>query len=115
MERKGIVEIKFLINLLPPECAVCVCVCDNKIRVPVRNHIMSQTSVNLTPCCTKHIKVLRLLRYQGWTYRSILSLSKMVHQMWCAYPFKQRNRTPERTVGVGAGGDREVVGVVDII
>ena len=26
MERKGIVEIKFLINLLPPECAVCVCV-----------------------------------------------------------------------------------------
>ena len=35
--------------------------------------------------------------------------------MWCVHPFNERNRTPERTVGVGAGGDREVVGVVDKI
>ena len=56
----------------PPECAVslfvclfvcecvsvcmcvcvCVCVCD-QIRVPAKNHITCQTSVNLTPCCIK--------------------------------------------------------------
>ena len=30
--------------------------------------------------------------------------------MWCDYLFSQRNRTTERMVGVGAGGDREVRG-----
>ena len=32
--------------------------------------------------------------------------------MWCDHPFNQRNRTTERTVGVGVGvgGDREVGG-----
>ena len=28
--------------------------------------------------------------------------------MWRDHPFSQRNRTIERTVGVGAGVDREV-------
>ena len=44
--------------------------------------------------------------------RSILSLSKIAHYMWCDHPFNQRNRTTERTVGVGVGvgGDREVGG-----
>ena len=41
-------------------------------------------------------------------YRSILSLSKIAHQMWCDHPFSQRNMTTEKTVGTGAGGDREV-------
>ena len=40
--------------------------------------------------------------------RSILSLSKIAHQMWCDYSFSQRNRTTERTVGVEVRGDREV-------
>ena len=44
--------------------------------------------------------------------RSILSLSKIAHYMWCDHPFNQRNRTTERTVGVGVGvgGDRKVGG-----
>ena len=37
--------------------------------------------------------------------RSILSLSKIAHQMWRDHPFSQRNKT---TVEVGVGGDREV-------
>ena len=41
---------------------------------------------------------------------SMLQLSKIPHQMWCDYPFSQRNRTTERMVGVGAGGDRKVRG-----
>ena len=28
--------------------------------------------------------------------------------MWCDHPFSQRNMTTEKTVGAGAGGDREV-------
>ena len=35
-------------------------------------------------------------------------LSKIAHQMWCDHPFSQRNRTTERTAGMGVLGDREV-------
>ena len=42
--------------------------------------------------------------------RSILSLSKIAHKMWCDHPFSQRNRTTERTVGLGFESDREVGG-----
>ena len=42
--------------------------------------------------------------------RSILSLSKIAHQMWHDHPFSQRNRTTERSVGVRVGGDREIGG-----
>ena len=36
----------------------------------------------------------------------IMSLSKIAHQMWRNNPFSQRNKTIERAVGVGVGGDR---------
>ena len=32
--------------------------------------------------------------------------------MWWDHPFSQRNKTTERTVGVGVGGDREGGGSV---
>ena len=38
--------------------------------------------------------------------RSIISLSKIAHQMWRNHSFSQRNKTIERAVGVGVGGDR---------
>ena len=31
--------------------------------------------------------------------RSIISLSKIAHQMWHNHPFSQRNKTIERAVG----------------
>ena len=43
--------------------------------------------------------------------RSILSLSKIAHKMWRDHPFSQRNRTTERTVGLGFESDREVGGM----
>ena len=42
-------------------------------------------------------------------YRSILSSSKIAHQMWHDHPFGQRNMTAERAVGMRVAGDREVV------
>ena len=42
--------------------------------------------------------------------RSILSLSKIAHQIWCDHPFSQRNKETERTMRLGVRGDREVVG-----
>ena len=35
--------------------------------------------------------------------------------MWRDHPFSQRNRTTERTVGVGVGSDREVWGRVGVV
>ena len=42
--------------------------------------------------------------------RSILSLSEIAHKMWRDHPFSQRNRTTERTVGLGFESDKEVGG-----
>ena len=70
---------------------------------------MSQTSVDLTPCCIKHthlspsgtdISRLDMCRF-------IILLSKIAHQMWWDQVFNQRNKTTERAVGLGVGGDRE--------
>ena len=41
------------VSLLAPECCVCLCVW-YQIEVPVKNHILCQTSVNLMPFCIKH-------------------------------------------------------------
>ena len=90
------------VSLLAPKCAVCVCVfvCVwYQIRVPVKKHIMCQTAVNFMPCCIKHIEVLLVPRPD--MCKSILLLSKIVHQMWHDHPFSQRNRATERTVGWG--------------
>ena len=38
---------------------------------------------------------------------SLLSLSKIAHQMWCDYPFSKRGKATERAGGVRFGGDRE--------
>ena len=41
-------------------------------------------------------------------FRSILSLIKTAHQIWLDHQLSQRNKTTERAVGVGVGGDSEV-------
>ena len=38
--------------------------------------------------------------------RSII-LSKIAQQRWHDHPFSQRNKTVERVVGIGVGGNRE--------
>ena len=47
-----------------------------------------------------------VIRYQGST--CVDPLSKIAHQMCHDHPFTQRNRTTERTVGVGVGSDGDV-------
>ena len=50
------------------------------------------------PCCIKHTT------RSFWCYRtkaqSIISLSRITHQMWCNYPFSQQNQATKRAVGV---------------
>ena len=43
--------------------------------------------------------------------RSIISLSRIAYEMWHDHSFSQRNRTAERAVELGVGGDREERGV----
>ena len=37
--------------------------------------------------------------------KSIISLSKIAHQMWRYHPFSQRNKTTKREVRVEVGGE----------
>ena len=46
-----------------------------------------------------HITYIKVLRLD--MSRSIISLSKITHQMWRDHPFIQRNKTTERAVGWG--------------
>ena len=38
-------------------------------------------------------------------YRSIKSLSTIIHQMWCNHTFRQRNKTTKSAVRLEVGGD----------
>ena len=42
-----------------------------------------------------HIKVLKL------------DMCRVTYQIWCDHPLSQRNKTIERAVGIGVGGDRD--------
>ena len=87
-------------------CAVCVCVCvSDQIRVPAKSHITCQLSKLIV--CTHKI-CIKVPRFDMCT--SMISLSKIAHQMWREHPFSQRNMTTEWAVGVGVGGNRELGG-----
>ena len=66
---------------------------------------MCQTLVNLMPCCVKSPSGTKVPKLN--MCRSITSLSKIVHQMWCNNPLSQRNKATERAVVVGFGRYRE--------
>ena len=88
------------VSLMPLECCVFVCVW-YQITVPAKN----QTSVNLMPCYIKNtssppgIKVPRLDMC-----RSIVSLSKIAHQIWRDNPSSQRIRQ-QKELELGVGGN----------
>ena len=48
-----------------------------------------------------HMKVLRL-----HMCTSMISLSKIAHQMWHGHPLSQRNKTTKWAMGVGLGSNR---------
>ena len=104
------------VTLLVPECVVsllCVCVCvfvfvcvcvrSNQSTSKKLHHVseLSKLDVLLHKTC---IKVLKLNMCT-----SMISLSKIAHQVWCDHPFSQRNKTAEWSVGwvlevTGKGG-----------
>ena len=107
--------LNWCVSLLAPECAMCLCV-----------YVCVFVCVSKKPHCiadlTKHdallhktsIKVFLVLRSKAPRLdmcRSIISLSKIVHQMWHDHPFSQRkNRwwgleVTRNTVG-GRGVDK---------
>ena len=103
------VSVAWPLSVLWVFVCVCVCVISNqstsKNPYYVSNHSKLDTLLHKT-----HIKVLLVLRYQGST--CVGPLSKIAHQMWHSYPFSQRNRTKERTEGLGVGEGWEVVVLV---
>ena len=81
---------------------VCVCECDIKLKHQSKPHYFSDLNKLVKLLHKTHIKVLRLDMC-----RSIISLTKITHQMWRDHPFSQRNKTTERAVRLGAGGSKE--------
>ena len=88
---------------------VCVCVCVSvcvgyQIREPyyVTDLSKRDTLVHKTHIGPSGTKLPRLPMC-----RSIISLSKIIHQMWRDHPFSQISKTTEIAVGVGVGRDRE--------
>ena len=47
--------------------------------------------------------------------KSVLSLSKIAHQMWCDHPFSQRNMSAERMDGGGRGGGGVKEGLGEVV
>ena len=88
----------------PQVCSVlcvCVCVCVCLCMCDIKSEYQQKSIVCVRPRQTWHqdhfgTKVPRL-NMCG----SIISLSKIAHQMWCNHPFSQRNKTIERAVGGG--------------
>ena len=66
---------------------------------------MCQVSVNLMPCCIKHIGKSKALRLD--MYRSSILLSNITHQMCHDHPFSQRNSTSKIAVEVMVGANRK--------
>ena len=80
------------VSLLAPECASCVCVCViSNQSTSKKPHYVSDLSRFDALFHKTYIKVLLLLRYQGLIdmCRSILSLTKIAHQMWYDRLFRQ--------------------------
>ena len=77
---------------------VCVCVCVRDIKSEYKQKITCQISANLMASGTK------VPRLHMW--RSVISLSKIAHQIRHNHPFSQRNKATERALGVGVGGYR---------
>ena len=68
---------------------------------------MCQTLLNLMPCCINTHQSPSSTKVPGFGMcRSIISVSKIAYQMCCNRPFSQKNKTTERVVRVGVGGDR---------
>ena len=64
----------------------------------------SKFEIELFPSALFHTNTKVCLMYFGQDCRSIISLSKIAHQMWRDHLFRQRNKTKERAVGLGVGG-----------
>ena len=82
---------------------VCICVYMCMIAnqsTRKKNAIMSDLSKLdvLTPLSCTQIPRLDMCR-------SILSLSKMIQQLWCNHPLSQRNKTIKKVVGMEVAGD----------
>ena len=91
------------VSLLPLwACCVCVCVCVC---------IISNQSTSKKPHNVSGLSKLdALLHKTHIKCRSILSLSKVIHQMQHDHPLSQRKWSTERTVRVRVGGDRGMGG-----
>ena len=82
---------------------VCMCVCErsNESASKKPHHLseFSKLDALLHKTCTKVLRLDMCI--------SMISSSKIAHQMWRDHPFSQRKKKTKWVVGVGFGFDRE--------
>ena len=89
------------VSVLALKCAVCQCVCVSTLsnQGTSKKSNVSDLSKLEALLHKTHIKILLVPRFD--MCGSIISLSKIAHQMWRDHLFGQRNKTTERAVSVG--------------
>ena len=80
--------------------SLCLCVMSNQSTSKKPHHVSDLSKLDALFNKT-HIKVLLVLRYRGSMCRSLISLSKIAHQMQRGPPFSKRIKTTEKAVRVG--------------
>ena len=94
------------VNPSVPVCPVCfVFMCESRKSTSKNHVIWFKPSVYLMPCCIKNSKLAgtKLLRLDK--VRSIILLSKSMHQICCDHAFTQRNKA-RKMVGWVGGMDK---------
>ena len=84
------------VSLLSPEYVVCVSVC-----------VISNQSTRKNPSYVSDLSELDTLLYKTHIKVLKLDMCRFIYQIWRDHRFSQRNKTIERAVGVGVGGDRD--------
>ena len=105
------------VSLLAPEFDVCLCVCVCVCVLCVCVCVRSNQSTSKNPHYASDLSKLDALLHKTCIKvlsfdicASMMSLSKIAHQMWRDHPFSHRNKTTEKAVGTGSPTGVENIG-----
>ena len=97
---------------VPVYCAMFLCVymcgISNQITTKKPRYVSHLNKLDFLFSYKTHSKILLVWKYQDSTCcRSIVSLSKITHQMWSDHPFSHRSNTSKITAKVNVRGEVE--------
>ena len=93
------VSVDWPLSMLCVCACVCVCVISNHSTSKKQNYVSDLSK--LDTLLHKHIAISSSTEVSRLNmFRSIILLVKITYQMWHHHPFRQRNKTTKRAVGL---------------